>query len=97
MLVPLHVFCACGCHDAETCRGHTGILPLLCVLRPQLCCLGHLTGLRRLTVVAEINTAAGVDLTGLPASLEELTLVTPRGLWLSAAPAHGCQVCKHAA
>jgi len=65
----------------------------LCVLRLQLCCLGHLTGLRSLTVVAEINTASGVDLGGLPAKLEELTLVTPRGLWLSAASAHdGCQV-----
>ncbi len=82
--------------DQSLCRVSLLGSQLICiktrhVLHPQLCCLGHLTALRSLTVVAEINTASGVDFTGLPAGLEELTLVTPWGLWLSAAPAHGCQ------
>ena len=81
-----------GRHDARGMLSSHSDCQLLCVCRQQLCCLRHLTGLRRLTVVAESGTAAAIDLTGLPASLEELTLVTPKGLWLSAAPAHKCQV-----
>ena len=57
-----------------------------CCCDAQLGCLGHLTRLRSLTVAAEKDGSPALDLTGLPESLDELTVVTSRGVRLTGPP-----------